>query len=749
MSCSAWSFSGRSEPPLRVVRLGSRGRGGGAAGGRGAIAWVARLLAWVPPPRHRARRGPLPRSARRRPWGGLRGGLALAYGLALLLTWLLAGPALARSSPHATPGSGHATASAGKSAVGPDDERFRLRSIKPLSPTPGAAVKVRFRGPLEPGALRVTIEDQPAEILRVKRRSFVVRVPPELPPGPARLRIFLGEERVASRVIRIDELRTRKILRGVLGGLALFVLGLKTLAKGLRGYVSRPVRAALSRWTRTRLRSAGFGVLLGTFGQSVTSAAALVVGFVQSRLLTLRAVAPLLVGAQVGATSVVLLLSLRASRESLWVVFLGVLWLSLSRRRRHKSAGRIILGVGLLFYGLALLRDALAPLVGQPDLLPFYDAMVGTGAGPLLGRLGAGAALGLLLQGPGAASALVVGIGDTTGALPLRNALEILAATNLGACLATFLLVIPFGPRVRRIARLHALIGVAFAALCLLLIPAAETVADWILAGPVDAMRPGKKLLLPHLAGHVMTAFLTMQVTAALIMLPAVGALERLAGLGKVGRDAGEGAASPSADAGTTDRVRSEMANSLQADIASLEAVLSLVGTGERRLAGEVEEAVDRVRTEAREIIDRLRGVETDEDARRLRDATVALFNLQRAVESLRVMAERGIEKDHVARVPDALEHLRSLAAPLRALLEIAQRELDQGEAVDVEEARAREIEINAREWELRARVLQALADPEEDAPSQMWLSEMYTAFEAAGNAAYSLVEALAAPEEL
>ena len=114
---------------------------------------------------------------------------------------------------------------------------------------------------------------------------------------------------------------------------------------------------------------------VGGITQFTTTAAGLVVGLVESHLMAVAPAVAVLLGAQLGAAVTPSVLGLVSTREGLLVLSIGVLWLTLAADRRSEAFGKIILGCGLLFFGLHLLRQGFEPLVSNPELLPLHRSL--------------------------------------------------------------------------------------------------------------------------------------------------------------------------------------------------------------------------------------------------------------------------------------------------------------------------------------------------------------------------------------
>ncbi|HEY5951013.1 MAG TPA: Na/Pi symporter, partial [Kofleriaceae bacterium] len=349
---------------------------------------------------------------------------------------------------------------------------LRITAISDVEVNPGDAIAVRFEGADDTQAITAKIAKRPAEVIVHEPGSIVVRIPSDVPLGKAGIRIAQGERRSKSWDLHIRPTNHGKLIGRLLGGLALFVYGLGLLAAGLRGLTGARMRSLLGRLTRSPPQAVGVGVLVGAATQLTSSAAALAVSLVEARLLALAPAVAILVGAQLGASITGALLPIAFARESLLVIAVGVLWTRLSTGRRGNAVAGLVLGTGLMLYGVHLLQTSVEPLVSDPKLLPYLDQLRGEGVLATLVCAATGVLFALVLQGPGPVYVLVLGLVHVTGALPLASALAILAGTNLGAALGMALIAWQSGRLARPLARPHLWFGATATLLVLVTLPA-------------------------------------------------------------------------------------------------------------------------------------------------------------------------------------------------------------------------------------------------------------------------------------
>lgn len=301
-------------------------------------------------------------------------------------------------------------------------------------------------------------------------------------------------------VVRMRALRPdwgRMALIGVCGGLALFLYGMRLLGRGLEKAAGGRIRAYLATMTAGPIRSLLFGTVSTFLVQSSSASTVLLVSFASAGLIAVPQCLAATLGAAVGSSFTVQLIAFRLADFALVFVALGFLLTTV--RGNMRRVGGIVLGFGLLFFGLQLMSDAMSPLRGMPAVHGFLsrvsrDPVPALLAGALFTAVvhTSSATLGILL------SLAFQGLIDLDAALPLVFGANVGTATtailaSLGSNadgkrvawahaafrLGGVLLFLPFlgpfativralpGDTARQIANAHTLFGVATAALFL------------------------------------------------------------------------------------------------------------------------------------------------------------------------------------------------------------------------------------------------------------------------------------------
>jgi phosphate:Na+ symporter len=289
------------------------------------------------------------------------------------------------------------------------------------------------------------------------------------------------------------------LLMTLFGGLALFLHGMDRMTEALKVVAGDRMRAILQRLTSNRLMAVATGAGVTAVIQSSSVTTVLVVGFVTSGLMSLTQAAGVIVGANVGTTITAQIIALDVTRYALALVAIGFGISFFGKREYARSRGTVVMGLGLIFFGMGVMGDALAPLRSHPG---FTDLMVSLRA-PLLGIL-VGAVFTALVQSSSATTALVIVLAGQ-GLIPLEAGIALILGANVGTSV-TALLASLGKPRVAlRAAVVHTVFNLGGVLIFAPLIP--------VLAAAVEAIGGG-------LARQIANAHTIFNVATTLLVLP-------------------------------------------------------------------------------------------------------------------------------------------------------------------------------------------------------------------------------------
>lgn len=242
----------------------------------------------------------------------------------------------------------------------------------------------------------------------------------------------------------------------VAGGLTLFFFGLRSMREGLQRFAGDQLRLLINRLTGNRFLSFGCGALITMVLQSSTATTAMLVSFAGTSLLSLHQAFGVILGADVGTTLVVFLLSIKKITDyALYVMAAGYFIQRWAKSKRHQYLGQIVLGFGLVFFGMHLMVVGTSPIKDNPVVPVLFEYLADH---PLFSFVLASGITALLQS-----SAATIGLAITlsfTGVLSLPSALPIVLGANVGTCLTAFMASIGMNVNARRVAVAHMLVKV-------------------------------------------------------------------------------------------------------------------------------------------------------------------------------------------------------------------------------------------------------------------------------------------------
>jgi phosphate:Na+ symporter len=235
----------------------------------------------------------------------------------------------------------------------------------------------------------------------------------------------------------------------LLGGLAFFLHGMDRMTEALKAVAGDRMRSILAKLTSNRLIAVGTGAGITAVIQSSSVTTVLVVGFVTSGLMTLTQAAGVIMGANIGTTVTAQIIALDVTRYALALVALGFGFSFFGKKEDARARGTVVMGLGLIFFGMGVMGDAMEPLRSEPA---FADAMV-TLSSPLLGIL-VGAAFTAIVQSSSATTALVIVLASQ-GLLPLEAGIALILGANVGTSATALLAAIGKPREALRAAAIH------------------------------------------------------------------------------------------------------------------------------------------------------------------------------------------------------------------------------------------------------------------------------------------------------
>lgn len=309
------------------------------------------------------------------------------------------------------------------------------------------------------------------------------------------------------------------------GGLGLFLFGIRTMGDGLENAAGAKLKRMLEVLTGNRFLAVLVGFIVTAIIQSSTATTVMVVGFVNAGMMSLAQAVGVIMGANIGTTVTSLLIALNFSSVAASSVLVGVILMLASKKTVVKNLGAIFTGFGLLFLGIDMMSDSMAPLRESAGFMNFIVTVSESPLRPLFGII-----LGIVMTAVLQSSSASVGVLQTLamqGLVPLKFSVFVLFGQNIGTCLTALFSTVGAKKNSKRAAVIHLLfnlIGTGIFILIALLTPYVE----WI------------EKLSPDPMAQIAISHIVFNIVSTVVMFPFAKVLVKLSCLLVPGKDDSE-----------------------------------------------------------------------------------------------------------------------------------------------------------------------------------------------------------------
>ena len=301
------------------------------------------------------------------------------------------------------------------------------------------------------------------------------------------------------------------LIISLFGGLALFLFGMKQMSEGMKKTAGDKMRSILSALTNNRLIGMTVGAFVTMVIQSSSATTVMLVSFVQAQLMTFVQSLGVILGADIGTTITAQLIAFKLTDYALLMIAVGFAIRMFSRKENSKHIGEVILGFGILFFGMKLMSDAMKPL---RTYQPFIDMLRGL-ENPFLG-LFVGAVFTALIQSSSAFTGIVIVLAQQ-GLLTLDAGIPLIFGANIGTCITAGLASIGTSREARRVAIAHVMFKIAGVLLFIFWVP---TFAEIIRSISPTSSSVGMDKLASETPRQIANAHTIFNVSLAFIFLP-------------------------------------------------------------------------------------------------------------------------------------------------------------------------------------------------------------------------------------
>ena len=315
-----------------------------------------------------------------------------------------------------------------------------------------------------------------------------------------------------------------EILIETLGGLGLFIMGMKTMTEGLQATAGQKIRRILEAISSNRIMGCLTGAGVTAMVQSSSATTVMLIGFVSAGIMSIEQAIGVVIGANVGTTITGQMIAFKLTKAALPAVALGVGLKYFSKKRTYRYIGDIILGFGILFYGMAVMKQGLTPIKSDPQFISFFTTFSTETLGGILLCVSMGTILTVMVQSSSATVGLTMALA-TSGLLTFPTAMALVLGENIGTTVTAQLATLGSkNPDAHRTANAHTIFNVVGVGIILLIFPffitAVETVTLKLGAGPVDMVVNSEYINCPRYIANGHTIFNVINALVFLLLLP-------------------------------------------------------------------------------------------------------------------------------------------------------------------------------------------------------------------------------------
>jgi len=333
----------------------------------------------------------------------------------------------------------------------------------------------------------------------------------------------------------MSALLSQQLLFGLLGGLGMFLFGMKIMSEGLQKIAGSKMRKILAVLTNNRIIGAMVGIAVTAIIQSSSATTVMVVGFVNAGLMSLMQSIGVVLGANVGTTITAQLIAFKITKFALPAIGLGAGFKLFSKNKKYVYIGEIILGFGLLFFGLSTMKHAFNPLKSSEEFRQLFLLVADY---RLLGVL-IGALLTVIVQSSSATIGITLALASS-GLISFEASVALILGENIGTTITANLAAIGTSLAAKRTAFSHFLFNVLGVLYMLILMPLFMKFissitpgdADFVIQTQAQASSFGADIGdKPYIARHIANTHTLFNIINTIIFLPFIGLLAKVSTL--------------------------------------------------------------------------------------------------------------------------------------------------------------------------------------------------------------------------
>jgi len=245
-----------------------------------------------------------------------------------------------------------------------------------------------------------------------------------------------------------------KMIISVVGGLGIFLLGMKNMSEGMQAVAGARMRKLINAVTNNRIIACGVGIAITSLIQSSSVTTVMVVGMVNASLMNLTQAIGVILGADIGTTITGWILVLQIAKYGLPILGVSAFFYLFSKSERVRYTAMMILGLGMVFFGLQLMKEGFRPLKDMPEFIAWFSRFTPDDYLGVLRCCLVGALVTAIVQSSSATLGITMGLVGT-GVINFETAAALVLGENIGTTITAGLASLGASTNAKRAAMAH------------------------------------------------------------------------------------------------------------------------------------------------------------------------------------------------------------------------------------------------------------------------------------------------------
>lgn len=245
----------------------------------------------------------------------------------------------------------------------------------------------------------------------------------------------------------------------LIGGLCIFLLGMKYLSDGVQAVAGERMRKMISMVTDNRLAACGTGLFVTSIIQSSSVTTVMLVGFVNAGIMTLQQSIGVILGADIGTTITAWIVAVKVTKYGLMITGIAGLFYMFTKNERHRFIAMLIMGLGMVFFGLLLMEKGVEPFRSHEGFIALFSSFSPKTYFGVVKCVLIGALVTATIQSSSATIAITITLARA-GVVDFDTSVALVLGQNIGTTITAFLASLGTSMRARRVAYAHILIKV-------------------------------------------------------------------------------------------------------------------------------------------------------------------------------------------------------------------------------------------------------------------------------------------------